>query len=228
MRLQISMQDEFSPALLRAFSDSRLRPDLARAVNLIMKMWVSFAIAKIPAAKKETIKSYLDAPATRTKWRRGSIKARTKVRISQRPRYEMLRKSLAAHIVWVTNYKNAKAMTAEKFYATVGKYMGARQYSRGYLKSGLYPALNMFRAKLGQAERTARYTKHGPPGEAKKAEKQESIPTAEVENWAEGILKIAPEAFAQSLPEIEREVQKLIVQNLAERAQREGLAAKTY
>lgn len=226
MRLQISIQDEFSPALLRAFDDSRLRPDIVKAVNQIMKMWVSFAIAKIPAAKKDTIKSYLDAPATRSKWRRGSIKARKKVRISQRPRYEMLRRSLAAHIVWATNYKGARDMTAEKFYATVGKYMGARQYSRGYLKSGLYPALNAFRARLGQSERTARYKR--PAGEAKKAEKQEAIPTAEVQDWAEGILKVAPEAFTASLPEITREVQKWIAQNLAERAEREGLSAKTY
>jgi len=39
--------NEFNPALLRAFSESRLRPDIARAVNEVMKFWVSFAMNKM-------------------------------------------------------------------------------------------------------------------------------------------------------------------------------------
>ncbi len=229
----ISVKNEFSPALARAFSESRERPDLARAVNYIMQLWVSFAIDKIPAAQKSDIRSRLMARATRTAYQLGLNKV---VKIKKDGtyrkmdmRYIELRQSLAAHIVWATNYpgragtgqayaNKARTRNAKDFYALVGSFVSHRQYSAGYLRSGLLPALNAFRVAQGKGELPTFKKKYGPPGSAIKAQPNDMVPMAQVEDLAKGILIKAPNAFSESLPEIEKQIEGYIADNLAKRA----------
>lgn len=225
---KIEIKDTFSRALATAFDESRLRPDIAKTINRIMQQWVSYAMAKIPMAQRTAIKSRLEAQATRAKFQQGVVKTTKRGRESASARYALLKRSVAAYIVWTTNYKRggtpARQMNAQQFYATVGKFIGSRQFSAGHHRGGMRPALNVFRAAQGRSERLPRYK--NTPGTAKKAGEQEKVPSAEVENYAKAILTIAPNAFSDSLPEIERTIQSLIVKNLIERAQRAGLDAK--
>jgi hypothetical protein len=222
--------NEFNPALLRAFSESRLRPDIARAVNEVMKFWVSFAMNKMYPAQKAAIKSRLEAQATKAKYQVAQMRVTKTGRESKGKRYQMLKNSVAAYIVWSTNWKykgqSVRTMTPDQFYAAVGRYIGARQFSVGYLRSGMRPALNTFRARLGQPARDVKY-RRGEVGTAKRADLNERIPTAEVENFAGGIIEKFPRAFLDALPEVEAEVQKWITRNLAERARGQGLNVTT-
>ncbi len=225
---QIQIEDTFSRALAEALDESRLRPDIAKSINRIMSQWVSYAMAKIPVAEKTRIKARLEAPAVRAKFQQGNVRLTKRGRERKNARYELLKRSVAAYIVWSTNYKRggmpARQLSADQFYATVGRFIGARQFSAGHHKGGLRPALNTFRVAAGQAARLPRYKRAA--GTAKKAGEQERIPTAEVENYAKAILEVAPNAFTDSLPEIERTVQEWIARNLVERAQRAGLDAR--
>lgn len=225
---KIEITDTFSRALAEAFDESRLRPDIARTINRIMQQWVSYAMAKIPVAQRGAIKARLEAPAARAKFQQGVRKVGARGRESASARYSMLKRSVAAYIVWVTNYrrggKPARQMSAQEFYATVGKFVGSRQFSAGHHRGGMRPALNTFRVAGGQMARLPRYK--NVPGTAKKAQEQALVPTAEVENYARAILQLAPNAFTDSLPEIERTVQEWIAKNLVERARRAGLEAR--
>jgi hypothetical protein len=218
--------NEFNPALLRAFSESRLRLDIARAVNEVMKFWVSFAMNKMYPAQRAAIKSRLEAQATKAKFQVAQRRVTKTGKESKAARYQMLKNSVAAYIVWATNWKYkgqpARTMTPDQFYVAVGRYIAARQFSVGYLRSGMRPALNTFRARLGQQARDVKY-RRGEVGTAKRADLNERIPTAEVENFAGGIIEKFPRAFIDALPEVEAEVQRWIVRNLAERARGQGL-----
>ncbi|TXH15736.1 MAG: hypothetical protein E6R03_06700 [Hyphomicrobiaceae bacterium] len=229
------IENNFSPALARAFADSRLKPDLAKAINRIMSQWVSYAMAKIPAGDRSRIKSRLMATASRAKFKVGVVRRTKTGKESSGKRYRELKNSLAAYIVWATNWKTkafpagVRQLSADQFYAAVGKYVGARQFSVGYLRSSLKPALNAFRARAGQATRLPQYhggQGKGEVGSAKPAQPTETILEAEVEGYVEAILDVAPNAFSDSLPEIEATVRAWIAENLAERARREGLQAR--
>jgi hypothetical protein len=221
--------NEFNPALIRAYSESRIRPDLARATNQVMKFWVSFAMEKMYPAQRAAIKSRLEAQATRAKFRvatgGGPVKMGKRGE-NKSARYLLLKNSVAAYIVWSTNWKwggqPARTMDPQRFYAAVGRYIGARQFSVGYLRSGMRPGLNTFRAKLGLAARDVKY-KRGEVGRAKEATPNERIPTAEVENFAGGIIEKFPRAFLDALPQVEDEVNRWIVANLAKRGRDAGL-----
>lgn len=222
--------NEFNPALVRAFSESRLKPDIARAVDRIMGLWVSFAMAKMYPAQKAAIKARLEAQAMKAKYQVAQRRVTKTGRESKGKRYQMLKNSVAAYIVWATNWKykgqSVRTMNPEQFYAAVGRYIGARQFSVGYLRSGMRPALNTFRVRLGLPARDVKY-RRGEVGRAKRADASERIPTAEVENFAGGIIEKFPRAFIDSLPEVEAEVSRWIAQNLAERARGQGLNVTT-
>jgi hypothetical protein len=225
---QITIENTFSRALAVALDESRLRPDIARSINRIMQQWVSYAMAKIPVAQRTAIKARLEAPAVRAKFQQGVRRVGARGRESASARYQLLKHSVAAYIVWTTNYrrngKPARQMSGQEFYATVGKYIASRQFSAGHHRGGLRPALNTFRVATGQAARLPRY--RNTPGTAKKAGEREAVPTAEVENYAKAILEVAPNAFTDSLPEIELTVREWIARNLVERAQKAGLEAR--
>jgi hypothetical protein len=228
------IQNEFSPALARAFAESRLKPDLAKAINRIMAQWVSYAMSKIRVADKGRIKSRLMQTANNAKFKVGKQKLTKTGKESKGKRYQELKDSVAAYIVWSINWKTktipgVRTLRTDQFYAAVGKFVGARQFSSGYLKSSLKPALNVFRARGGQAERLPLYNRgkgKGEVGSAKMAQPTEQILEAEVEGYVDAILQVAPNAFVDSLPEITATVQQWIAENLVERARREGLAAK--
>jgi hypothetical protein len=226
------IQNDFSPALARAFSDSRMKPDLTKAINRIMGQWVSYAMKKIPVADQAQIRSRLMAPATKAKFKVGKVKRTATGRESKAKRYQELKDSLAAYVVWAQNWKSKKyapsgvrQLSTDQFYAAVGRYVGARQFSAGYLKSSLKPALNAFRVRAGQEERLPKYRK-GPVGSAKLARQNETILLAEVEGYVQAILQVRPNAFLESLPEVEATVRQWIEENLAERAIREGLEVR--
>lgn len=229
---------EFSAGLARMLNDSRSNQDMERVINRIMAHWVSFAMNKMYAADRAAIKARLEARARKAKFDPGVRKIGKRGKESGDARYQLLRDSVAAYIVYATNWtgklgskKNGRRSVVARnaspgdFYALVGRYIGARQFSSGYLRSGLRPGLNTFRVPLGLAARDAKYPKTGPPGSAKRAMAGERVPMAEVVDWASGILEKFPTAFSDSLPEIEALVNRWITQNLAERAAKQGFTA---
>lgn len=224
MDATLTVKDSFTPALLAAWAASRRgSKDLSRLINLAMRQWVSFAIHKIPKANRAAIKARLEARASRARFQHGIVRTTKTGRESKSARYQFLKESLAAYIVYATNYRtrrgSARAMSAAQFYAHVGRYIGARQFSAGYLKAGLYPALSEFKAARGEDTRPARYRQ--PAGTAVAARPE--APEARVADFASGILDVAPRAFLDSLGDVVTWIQRNIVQNLIERAREQKL-----
>ena len=99
--------------------------------------------------------------------------------------------------------------------------MGARMRSRGYLKSGLREARRVFRvAPTGDSPSKFR----NPPGAARAAELAQSLPYAWAEDFAEGILTVAPDAFAKTEAKAVAYVKSLMLDNLRKSALEAGLS----
>jgi len=243
MEVGFKIEDGFSPALLRAYDDSKWKPDIARSINHVMARWVGFAMAKIPRADKRRIKARLEgkAAAAGARFQQGFRKTSKSGRESRSARYLVLRDSVAAYICYLKNRAHterrvkgfvgpmpqlkARSMNADQFYAAVGRWVGARQYSAGYLRSALRPALNEFRVRLGLDERGPQYRK-GTMGSARKAQPQEAIATADVEAYVDALGSVSPRAFLESLPEITTMVEQWIGDNMAKRAAAEGILGR--
>lgn len=233
MDVKITIENQFAAAL-RAFAASRGGAyGMDRAINKAMQFLVSFAVRKIPAADRAAIRaSYLQIVKQTDRVVSPAFK---KMRLRQRAaenagkpvrgtaaskRYQLVY-SLAAYKVARSNYKGARGLRGEAFYALVGKYIAARQFSAGYHKSGLIPALNTFRRMAGLQERMPRYKNL--PGRAKAAKATEIIPEAEVADAARAIATIAPNAFSDSAPEVVRLLNQFAAENLNQRLKGAGL-----
>lgn len=227
MDIKVDLENKFTAAL-QAFQKSRGGSyGMERVVNKAMQFLVSFSIPKIPRAEKAAIlRKYMqvvkqtDRVASpvykkmRQRQRAAEMAGKKAPRGKAVRKYELIY-SLAAFKVWRTNYKGAKSLTGDAFYALVGKYISARQFAAGYHRSGLLPALNVFRRVGGLSERLPRYKRL--PGRARAADKKQTIPEAEVADSARAIAMIAPNAFRDAAPETIRQLEKFALENLNQR-----------
>src|SRR6478752_175911 len=176
----------FSEAIRRLAESRSSGQSLEDGINLGMQLWVSYIMAKQTASDKPGIRSYLMGKARRNApVRRYGKSGKTE---SKGARYLELRDSVAAAIVYSTNYKNARNVDSKTFFGLVGKYIAARVYSSGYHKAGFRPALREFKARrassaLGQAPNYGR-----PAGRATAAHsKGGGAITASASNVAAGV-----------------------------------------
>lgn len=238
MDVKVTIENQFASAL-RAFAASRGGAyGMDKAINKAMQFLVSFAVRKIPAADRAVIRATYMArvrpalrtarPQNRQRREKAAAKALGKPVPPVKPtrgkgaaRRRQLVYSFAALKVFRTNYKGARDLTGDAFYALVGKYVASRQFSSGYHKSGLIPALNTFRRMAGLQERMPRYKNL--PGRAKAAKATEIIPEAEVADAARAIATIAPNAFSDSAPEVVRLLNQFAAENLNQRLKGAGL-----
>jgi len=101
------------------------------------------------------------------------------------------------------------------------KLRGARIRSRGYLKSGLREARRTFRV-LPNGDGPSKF--RSPPGAARAAELASSLPYAWAEDFAHGILTVAPDAFAKTEAKAVAYVRSLMLDNLRQQAKEAGLS----
>lgn len=228
MNPKITIEDTFSPALMEAFASSRRNFDLAKATNTVMRSWTSYAMAKVPQASRAAIRSRMMAKARAAKFRVHHVKTTKTGKESRSKRYQELKDTAGSYLMWATNWKprgrSVRKMGSAEYFGALGRFIAARQYSAGYLKSSLTPALNVFRSKLGQAGRLPKY-RHA-PGRAVLA-KPGPVSEARAEILAESILEVAPRAFVDSLPELEATVWTWVQENLIEEpARRAGFTVR--
>jgi hypothetical protein len=219
--VQFAVGDGVSEALRRLVASRESQQGTEGAVNMTMQFWVSFIMAKQSVASRPGIKERLMARAVNAKAlspvRRYNKKG---TKESTAKRYLALRDTVAASIVWSTNYKNARAMTAQDFIATTGRFVAHRQYSAGYHKAGFRPALNEFRIRRGLLGVAPAY----------KAVNSTAIPARSIsETIIEALVKNASAgaeknptggiaAVIQSEAEVVAKLEKLTAQNIQERA----------
>ncbi len=99
--------------------------------------------------------------------------------------------------------------------------IGARIRSRGYLKAGLREARRVFRIDNAN-DGPSKF--RNPPGAARAAQLAQSLPYAWAEDFATGILTVAPNAFAKTEAKAVAYVKSLMLMNLKEQALKAGLA----
>lgn len=211
---------------IRRLGESRANgQDLEDGINLGMQLWVSYIMAKQTSADRPGIKAYLMGKSRRNAPVRRYNKSGKKESASAR--YLELRNSVAASIVYASDYKGARSMAPAAFFGLVGKYIAARVYSSGHHKAGFRPALREFKsrrsaASLGQAPNYGQ-----PAGTAQAAHSQGGgVITASASNVAAGVASNPGggiSAVEASEGEVIAQLERFILKNIEERAKRLGL-----
>lgn len=136
---------------------------LQEALRKAGRFAVDFAIAKVPKGDRAKIEASLKALARdyRVSSRARKGKARTKAA-------ETWRGTVAAKMVWVLNYKQARTNALARhpsFYTIVAQFHNGRQYAKNLHKAGFKPAQRELRASSA-GERLPSYRKElqGAPG----------------------------------------------------------------
>lgn len=214
--------------VIREFADSRgVGYAVEKAVFKAAQLVVSYALKKehIPVADREKIRARLMAPASRGKFAVQATKLTKSGKESRTARYRELRNSLAAYLVQVTNYKNARSKEPAQFYGIVGRYISARVNSAGYHRSGLIPAARAFRVGKAQQGAMPRFWKNY-PGTAILPNATDDVITARLTNFARAIETLAAGAFVSAESEAMVTMQKYTQINLAERLAKAGLTGR--
>lgn len=236
--LKVALQDTFSMK----------GGDPAKLVNKAAKFVVSFAAAtggnaKVPTADPAKIEATLrhvikSVAAPKVKIRRNGKLRR--VNRASKVQNEW-RNTLAAMIVGSIlsgkasgrigkRYKKLVARlsqgkgggTANAFYRMAEKLMKSKRASAGYLRSGLVPGLQAFRAassEVSTLKRNFRFL----PGTAAPAQNGNSRIVATMEDSAKEISRLAPDAFRKAEREVASLFNKWIIEDLAAAARRQGL-----
>lgn len=211
---------------IRRLGESRANgQELEDGINLGMQLWVSYIMAKQTSADKPGIKAYLLGKSRRNAPVRRYTKSGKKE--SSSARYLELRNSVAAAIVYASDYKNARSLAPAAFFGLVGKYIAARVYSSGHHKAGFRPALREFKSKrsasaLGQAPNygnaSGRATSAHSVGGGTVTASASNV-AAGVENNPGGGMS----AVEASEGEVVAQLERFILKNLEERAAKLGL-----
>lgn len=220
----IKVIDRVSDAIQRLVDSRSNRSGFEKAINLSMERWISFTMAKFKVADKNAIRSRLMGLAEKRKGGSPVRRYNKRGNESNAKRYLALRDTVAAAVVYATNYKGARALTPEKFFGLVGKFIAARMYSSGHHKGGFRPALNEFKVRRGQLGVAPFYRRHI-VGRAQAAhEISDSKLEAMVVNNAGGVTKNPTGAGAEVTAKAEVVVylEKLILQNLLEKGEALG------
>lgn len=226
--IQFKVGDRVTEALRRLVASRESRDGTASAMNMSMQYWVSFIMHKQTVAPKGGIRGYLMQRAAHAKGGAPKMIRTNSGRESTAKRYQELRASRAAAIVYSSNYKNARSLGAKEFYSLVGKYVARRQYSSGHHKAGFRPALSEFKIRRGLLGVAPGYRRVSSSALAARSV-SESIMEALVHNASAGAAKNptgGEAAVLQSEGEVVDMLAKFIVKNLRERARGLGLGAR--
>ncbi len=207
-----------------------------RTARYAMRLWVSFALAKIRAADPRKIRAALMSVVTSyTVVATAAVGSKTNRRSKKTTRVkaaDQYRGTLASKIVGVLNYKNSRTLPREQFYRVVGKWVRGRVFGARIHRAGMVPALDAtadvgkvkaYRAEFGRLPKYRRA-----PGSY---QQKLTAQTADilVENFAsafgqqaKGIIGIAPDAFASSATEVDRLMGIYADRNIREAARRNG------
>lgn len=192
----------------------------------VMRFWISFAIAKIDAGDAGKIRTDL------MKMRRNYHPPARGIKGAVADKY---RGTLAAFIVQKLNWKGAN--TAKKkngdpaFYGKVGQFINARVFSRNLHKAGFRPTLAALRAKPPAGARLPNYAKM--PGSYNETVNDWAAELI-AENFATaakrpgntaaplGISGLAPNCLSDAEPDVARQLEKWLADDLAAAARAAG------
>lgn len=199
-----------------------------QVLRKLMTYWISFAIAKIPAGNAETIRADLMTLRRNYKPPVNGVKGKVADRY---------RGTIAAFIVQKLNWKGANAAKNKRggsaFYGKVGQFINARVFSRNVHKAGFKPTLAALRSKA--TDRMPNYRKM--PGTFEQ-EITDWAATLISENFASaaqrpgntdaplGIAGLAPDCLSAAEPEVARQLEKWLAEDLIAAANRTGFFAR--
>jgi len=199
-----------------------------QVLRKLMTYWISFAIAKIPAGNAETIRA--DLMTLRRNYKPPIIGAKGKAA-------DRYRGTIAAMLVQRLNWKNANSAKNKRggsaFYGKVPQFINARVFSRNVHKAGFKPTLAALRAK--SPDRTPNYGKM--PGTYEQDINDWSA-TLIAENYASSaqrpgntlapltIVGLAGDCLSAPEPEVARQLEKWLAEDLIAAANRTGFFAR--
>lgn len=218
MSAVVTVKLEFLQGLTSYIAQQKAERGRSEAATLqrLMKYWVSYAMADVPRAEADEIRTYLLGKTALT----GPAPARTRrKRAAQR---QLLQQTLAIAIVVRTNYKRrGRSARGAALLALTNQYINARAFAAGLHRSGFLPALRLLRAPSG--ERLPKY-RHI-PGRVAVLENAESFGIT-VENFAKIIATLAPTAFEKATRNLETNMVKWFRENQTAGLRSAGLEAR--
>jgi hypothetical protein len=169
-------------ARLATFRGKSLQEALRKAARFA----VDFAIAKVPRGDRAKIEGNLKALARDYKAVTATRKGKARSKAA-----ETWRGTVAAKLVWVLNYKQARTNALARhpsYFTIVGQFYNGRQYARNLHKAGFKPAQRELRGPSA-GERLPGYRKElqGAPG---------SI----TQDYRDDVAEILIENFASAAP----------------------------
>jgi len=209
MEKTFSVQDQFSETISRYVSREMGKgKDPRRSMRRIMVDWLFKAMTHAPPEDANEIVLYLMGL---TRLRSGGTRKKRAAAVNE------MRDTLALLIVRKSNYNGARSANSVDASRIAKKYVTARKFSAGFLKSGFFPALRALRTSP-KGEKGPRYKKH-PPGELVPFKQTADEITLAATNFATYIAERYPNAFEQGMPAvIERFTGYLQADMLAEQA----------
>lgn len=212
-----------SDAFLRYSHAEALRgKGLAETMKKVMRFWVDFATAKIPAGSADKITADLKqviSSYSRLSTRRGKTA-------------DAWRGTYAARIVSMIDWQGARNLRGAAFYAKVRQFAARRRFAANFHRSGMRPAFLALRGKVAKFGKLPQFASQ--PGRYKDDVK-EAVVDILVENWAkaggprsDGITgtingKNTGMAFEDALVQVEALLNGFMDQDIRRAAERSGL-----
>lgn len=198
MSVVITIDDKNLRRALSQYAVAKNKTD-AEVVNKAMRFWLPFAssrvIKKTPGKRK--IRAELNAPSR-----------------------DYPRSTLAEAIIgW--RFKNKRQKPPADFASIVERFKNARYNSVSFLRAGFIPAMKRFDVPQRRTVGTQVAYKGKSLGEKAKPSFIFKV-EAFARNAREGVTKLAPEAFQDSLPEVTRLFIKFMEDDLRREAKRSG------
>lgn len=220
-----------SDALMRYAGAEAMRgKTMQETLKKIMRYWVAFAMAKIDKGKSAKIRADLSAVVSAyssvASSRTGqSSNLRTR-RVKRAKAVDKWKGTLAAKVVGLLDYKNARGSGFAAYYAAVGKFVSASAFSANLLRAGFRPAYQVLKAMPG----AGRMPKFKAGAGRIKLQLADSVADILVENWAhgnsprsKGIAEIAPTAFSIAFREVEIKMTEFYLKDIKKAAKESGL-----
>jgi hypothetical protein len=218
-------------ALNRYAEHRRMLGDIKEnAVRRVMRYWIDFTVNKMSQrdANGTAIWSEMGRiESAYTKIQGSALGVSTNLRSKKVKRDKVVDRwkgSVAARLVAVLNYKNARNLPASQFYRLASKFAQARRFSAGFHKSGWRNAKLRLRGKLDNVKNFK-----NSPGSYKERVKQSMVEIM-AENYAraggqkaDGVDKLFPDVLEQTWKEIEAMLLKFIQQDMDKHAEESGL-----
>ncbi len=216
MEKTFTVQDQFSETVSRYVSREMGKgKDPRRAMSRIMVDWLFQAMKAAPPEDADEIVLYL----------MGLVRLNTPKTSRKRAAVvNEMRDTLALLIVRKINYKGARTANTADASKIAKKYVNARRFSAGFLKSGFHPALRELRKS--SPDKYPRYKKH-PPGELIPFTMTPNEITLAASNFATFIAERYPHAFEQGAATVNARFSQYLLDDMIAEQNAAGLNAKS-